>query len=273
MPDIICKLTGLRGPGIKAHVIPRSLFQFGAGGGKILQVGENFYSEKRSPIGEYDSEILIIEGERHFSDCDSYAAEFFLNSKNGNQGKVAQLIKRRFEAPTAAIMSPGDFDPFLLRKLCMSILWRAGVSNRPFFAGVQLGRHEERLRHLILNNDVGSVEDFTIFLARWEDTPIHGRPTLRPYRSRMDGFNGYQFHISQFSFFIKVDSRPFPPDLLPCAVGGDPYLPIFFQGTFKDSKVGRVTINSLKEQTQKRATAAGMTLEQYLDQLEAGKTG
>lgn len=54
-----------------------------------------------------------------------------------------------------------DYEPFKLFHL--SVLFRAGVSSLPTFSAVSLGPHEERLRKLILNRNVGNNWQYPIF--------------------------------------------------------------------------------------------------------------
>ena len=88
---ITCRLTGKSGPGIDAHIIPKSFFPLeDVKEGRALSVfhaGERPFVN-RSWAGEYDSSILTKEGEAYFAGWDDYAADFFLRKT-----KDARLIK------------------------------------------------------------------------------------------------------------------------------------------------------------------------------------
>ncbi len=267
-PKITCKLTGAVGPGVEAHIIPRALYQLGGEMGTIVYIDGDNYREGRMPMGEYDTTIVTIEGEKYFSDCDAYAARFFLNSRGENDGKVGHLICGDDGAPLAWTLGPEVADKDLIRRFCMSILWRASVSNRPFFDGVNVGVHEPRLRDLILKGEVGDPSDFSIILGRWIDTPEHGRPIQKPHIDGAEDVSGYRFYLPHFSFFIKVDDRPLPEDLLSCAAGGDELLLIFMMGRFVDSLSGRTVIAALKKNALRKARKQGLTLEKYLDEIQ-----
>ena len=125
----------------------------------------------------------------------------------------------------------------------MTILWRAHASSQDFFRKIDIGPHESRLRDLILRNEVGDPSDFSIILSGWNDTS--SAPTLAPHRVRIDGINYVHFKTSVINFLIKVDTRPFPKDLLPVVVGGDPCLAVL-QLEFFSSKEGRTLIPLLR---------------------------
>ena len=237
---ITCKLTGSVGPAIKAHVIPRSFYKFN-GDGQLIYLGEDLYRKKRCPIGIYDSTIVTQEGEDYFRDCDHYGAEFFVRDFDKKPWKV--LPGDNPVKPHGKIFEPGDFNPDMIRRLCMTILWRAHVSNNPFFQKINIGSHESRLKNFILNGELGDTSDFSIILSRWNDTS--SAPTLLPQQVQFDGINYVQFKTSAFNFLIKVDNKPFDKELLPIVVGGDSHLAVL-QLEFFSSKDGRLLLPLLK---------------------------
>lgn len=211
---ITCQLTGNVGPAIDAHVIPRSFYKFN-GDGQMIYVGEDSYRKKRCPIGIYDQTIVTQQGENAFQECDRYGANFFVQDFHSKPWKILQGDNP--DNPRGKILDPGEFDPNMIRRLCMTILWRAHASSQDFFKKIDIGPHESRLRSLILRNEVGDPSDFSIILSGWSDTS--SAPTLVPHRVRVDGTNYVHFKTSVINFLIKVDTRPFPKDLLPVVVG------------------------------------------------------
>ena len=238
---ITCQLTGSVGPAIDAHVIPRSFYKFN-GDGQLIYLGQDSYRKKRSPIGIYDQTILTQEGEDHFRDCDNYGAEFFVRNFDSKPWKI--LPGDNPANPNGKILDPGEFDPDMIRRLCMTILWRAHASSQDFFKRINIGTHEDRLRNFILNGQLGDPGDFSVILSQWNDTS--SAPTLAPQRVRFDGINYAYFKTSVINFLIKVDSRPFEPDLLAVVVGGDSHLAVL-QLEFLDSKDGRILIPLLRK--------------------------
>ncbi|MEI6177548.1 MAG: hypothetical protein WCS43_11700 [Verrucomicrobiota bacterium] len=240
-PTITCLLTGSVGPAINAHVIPRSFYKFN-GNGQLIYLGEDSYRKKRAPIGIYDQTIVTQQGEDQFKDCDDYGAEFFVRNFDSKPWKILQGDNPA--NPHGKILEPGEFDPDMIRRLCMTILWRAHASSQDFFKKIDIGSHEGRLRNFILNGQLGDPSDFSIILSRWKDTS--SAPTIVPQRVRFEGINYAYFKTSAFNFLIKVDSRSFEPDLLPIVVGGDSHLAVL-QLEFFNSKDGRILIPLLRK--------------------------
>jgi hypothetical protein len=239
--DIICKLTGSVGPAIDAHVIPRSFYKFN-GDGRLISLSEDSFSEKRSPIGIYDQTIVTQEGENQFKDCDNYGAKFFVQDFVAKPWKILQGDNAA--SPHGKILEPGEFDPDIIRRLFMTILWRAHASRQDFFKKIDIGSHADRLRNFILNEELGDPSDFSIILSRWNDTS--SAPILIPQLVRIEGINYAYFKTSIINFLIKVDRRPFEPDLLPFVVGGDSHLAVL-QEEFFNSKDGQILMPRLRK--------------------------
>jgi hypothetical protein len=158
--EITCKLTGTRGPGVDAHIIPRSFYGFSKDNHKpstIYHLNDKGVRGYTSRVGVFDRSIVTIEGEAYFSEPDDYASEL--------------LVKRGHEAKP---YSDGDiplgleihsFDYPRLKLFFLSLLWRADVTSDPMFKAVRLGAHEQRIRKMILQKDPGSPEDYSVVLS------------------------------------------------------------------------------------------------------------
>ncbi|MEG4106398.1 hypothetical protein [Microcoleus sp. S13_C5] len=105
------------------------------------------------------------------------------------------------------------FDYKQLKLFFMSILWRAAITSDSFFAQVQLGSWEDKLKKMILAQDPGSENDFSVVLFKYEGdgSEIMQNPT----KQKQDGVNYYRFRFPKYGFLIKVDQRNFPPNLAP----------------------------------------------------------
>lgn len=228
---ITCKLTGVTGPSVDAHIIPRSLYQLDGKPAKLIYVGENNYREHRSAVGIYDPEILTIEGESYFSECDDFAAKFLLNRRDYNANKTAHIRQHRGVPLIAEIDEPNQR---MLKLFCMSVLWRASVSGQLFFKNVDLGlKHEARLKELILSNSTGREDEYNVILMRHTDTPDYGLPILAPASDRLENVRCYKFNLPQASFLIKVDQRGMPRDFKDFSVGAAPTLRVLLLEPFK----------------------------------------
>jgi hypothetical protein len=203
--EITCKLTGKKGPGIKCHIIPKSFYHLGNPKhtpAYIIHLAGSTSKISPSQSGEYDSEIVTIDGESYFSVCDSYAWECLI--KRGQDGKLYH------DSQNPLCIEILDFEYPKLKMFFMSLLWRAGVSSRALFRRVNLGPHERRLREMILANNPGTHHDYSVMLGIHRDTPPHGLPMLEPahFRDQDCGIKYYQFYLGHLVACIKVDSRP-----------------------------------------------------------------
>ena len=251
MPKFItCKLTGNVGPGVKAHVIPRSFFPIDNSNQpmRMIRAGPS-PSIYRRPIGEYDDQILTMEGEEYFRDVDDYAAKLLLK----DQVKVTKF------AQSELFTEFGPIDYHLTKLFFLSVLWRAAASQREYYAPVQLGEHEERLRQHILRRDPGGVEDFAVVIGRPLKTPAEGNPMFGPrmkfyHKPNGEIFTVCEVFLGRFNAMYKINSDPFCPlwtdhSLAPggrlriarfSAAGDDPAHPEFIGSLRKLFEQGRL---------------------------------
>jgi len=211
---------------VKAHIIPRAFYvlkdeegKFREGGTVVTLEGEN-YRETTRRIGVYDETLVTAEGEDRFRDCDNYAAKFFLQDFASKP-----WIPSPFN-PAVRTLTSEHYDSALIQRFCMTVLWRAHATTQPFFANVDLGAKEERLRQLILNDDVGDPTEFSVILYGWSNIPNRSCPVMAPEKVQIGTFDFFQFNTPGVAFGIKVDSRPFPTDQLASVVGGSPELAV-----------------------------------------------
>jgi hypothetical protein len=139
-----CKLTGIDGRPVKAHIIPKSFYVKDPGErkpNKIITNTKGVYP-KKSPIGIYDETIVTEEGERIFTSWDDYAAELLLAKKSD--------FKKRFNKGECIAFEIENYDYEKLKLFFLSVLWRASVSSHEFFKKVKLGGHENIIRDALL---------------------------------------------------------------------------------------------------------------------------
>lgn len=202
---MMCKLCRQKKQLVEAHIIPKSLYkplQDRSGTPRIGSNKSGFYP-KRSPIGIYDKHLVCDDCEKLFSPWDHYAHELLL-------GKLVD---------TNYITSGGErlayqfkeVDYGKLKLFFISLLWRAAVSKQEFFARIEVGPFEQKLRQMILNNDPGDPETFAVCLAKFDD-PL-GTIMLDPDRQRWFGVNYCRFYLAGYVAHIKVDKRP-PPEFM-----------------------------------------------------------
>lgn len=110
-----------------------------------------------------------------------------------------------------------DYAQFKLFQL--SVLWRAGVSSLPFFEKVQLGKHAETLRRLLLAGDPGSPERYGCFMfgLKYETQAFTG-VIMQPGKVRLNGHVGYRFVFGGLLWAMLVLSHGLETPLNQCTL-------------------------------------------------------
>ncbi|WP_104429815.1 hypothetical protein [Methylobacter tundripaludum] len=95
----------------------------------------------------------------------------------------------------------------------ISILWRTAITNSETFAQVKLGSWENKLKTMILTEDPGCKNNFSILIYKYEGefSEIMINPTKhRGETEQVDyGVNFYILSFPNYRFIIKVDQRNF----------------------------------------------------------------
>ena len=231
---MVCRFCGKRSDFVDSHVIPRSFFApLKAGSNPPLLVTDRVgVLPKRSPIGEYDKEILCKECEPKFGEWDSYGKTVLVDLI-----KTATLIHESGEL-VAYRLSGVDIPKF--RMFFISVLWRASVSMLEFSRLIKLGPFDAKARALIEARNPGGVNEFSVILSKWDNdwVPL----TSNPYMIKMDGVNTAVLEMMDYKAYIKVDKRPVPNDMIQYALGAESDICIFSR-RFADSRERRVIAN------------------------------
>ena len=213
----ICKLCERERKLIKAHIIPKKLYNpiLKASSGespRVYVVGTEKKSQQ-SQNGIYDPDILCRECDGDLiGSWDNYGQTLLLSSPSRENYTVD-------EAGKLAGYKIDTFDYNQLKLFFMSILWRAAITSDQFFAQVQLGSWEDKLKKMILAQDPGSENDFSVHLFKYEGdfSEIMQNPT----KEKQEGVNCYRFRFPKYGFLIKVDKRNFPPKLAHCLLSSN----------------------------------------------------
>lgn len=164
----------------------------------IIASKPNVYP-KKSHTGIYDKEIVCEDCERIFAPWDEYGNKFLFQELHEDRYIVSNGERIAYNF--------GSSDYENLKLFFLSVLWRASVSKQPLFNLVQLGPYEEKLKHLILSKDPGSVEDFAVALSKF-DAPPNETGILNPDRTEYDGVNHYRLYLGGYMAIIKVSNQP-----------------------------------------------------------------
>lgn len=211
-----CCLCGLDKQLIKAHIIPRKLYepirQASSGSPPGDQVPRMYavgttQKSKQSQSGAYDPNILRgnCDGDV-IGPWDQYGQSLLLDSP-----QPENYLPDNTGKPTAYKIDNFDYKKFKL--FFMSILWRAEITNHQFFKHISLGPWEKKLRDMIHSQDPGTEHDFSVLPFKYEGD--FSEIMQNPSKQRQGGINFYRFRIPGYGFLIKVDQRKFCSDLHP----------------------------------------------------------
>jgi len=232
----ICRLCGLKKQLIKAHIIPRKLYEpireASIGEPPSDQVPRMYVvgteqKPKQFQSGIYDPSILCKECDGDLIGVwDNYGQTFLLNPSFSENHLFDNLAK-------PAVYRIEEFDYKQLKLFFMSILWRAAITSDLFFDQIKLGSWEEKLRKMILAQEPGSKDDFPVVIFKYEGdlNEIMQKPT----KQRQNKVNYYRFRLPKYGFLIKVDQRSFHSDLLPFVISPNHQLLVRFM-EYKNSK-------------------------------------
>lgn len=91
----------------------------------------------------------------------------------------------------------------------LSILFRAGVSQRVFFSKVHLGPHEEEIRKMLLNRDPGTPEDYGCVMVAFlrNSSKLLAEVIQKPESRKIDGYRIYSFLFAGCGWIFVVSSH------------------------------------------------------------------
>ncbi|PIE50556.1 MAG: hypothetical protein CSA38_02865 [Flavobacteriales bacterium] len=221
---MFCKLCQKEKKLIKSHILSKFLYK------KIKDENNAFltiefdvknfkkHKKKKVQIEDYDSNILCADCDnRILGQYEKYAKVLLYgekfetkinpkctNYKNPNDGTEYSICI--------------DFDYKNIKNFLLSILWRASITNRPFFEEINLGdKHNERLRKILYENIETDEEEYPILITSFIRTKNKfDELILKPFKSKnKEGLISYIFMINgyQFIFFVKSKNHTFPKGL------------------------------------------------------------
>jgi len=200
---------------IKAHIIPASFFKLVGTNdpknpGKIYDPTPGKFP-KISRIGEYDNNMLCLSCEDIFGTWDNYAATILITDFASGKFKKVDLRSKRF------FYTLSDYDYVKIKLFFLSVLWRAHASSRPFFDNVDLGPHANKIKQMLMDEDAGSSQDYSVYLVRYYDDLGNGS-MCSPQLRKLDGLNVMQISLGPYTAFVKVDSQAYSNEYIECCI-------------------------------------------------------
>jgi hypothetical protein len=197
---ITCKLTGTKGPGVKAHIVPKAFYVLPPQneGPMLLMSNKTGTFKKKLPIGIYDDSFVTKEGEKFFEKWDCYAVNILIKGwYNFEKIEVnGELVAWRLP----------EYNYSLLKLFALSVLWRAHCSNHNAFSRVHLGSHADVIRQMLLSNYPGKSEEYSVNIARWKTTDFD-QIFMDPFSEKINGVIYYRIYCGLYILYVKVDKQ------------------------------------------------------------------
>ena len=185
----------------KSHIIPQSLygsaFDDPKGPLKIYSSARGV-RPSRSPVGEYDPNLMCGKCESSLSDVDDYAQRILTKTE------PVQIIR---DEDVALLSIYGDVEINKLRLFFITLLWRMHATDRPMFNIVRLGKYESKFKQATLELNPNAIPEMDVILAKYD---VFNTSILGPMVHRIGGVNGYSVSFAGWSCWLKIDSRKTP---------------------------------------------------------------
>jgi hypothetical protein len=141
-------------------------------------------------------------------DCEGIISRFetYFATAWYEQGKCPNKVRDN-------VVQVTGLDYTLFRLFHLSVLWRASVSKREEFSGVQLGLHEERIRRMILAGDPGKPNQYPLFvnfLVTPDTREVQQQIIMQPGAIRVEGHRVYLFCFGGCAWYYLVSSHASP---------------------------------------------------------------
>ncbi|KKP51668.1 MAG: hypothetical protein A2281_11250 [Bacteroidetes bacterium RIFOXYA12_FULL_38_20] len=168
--------------------------------------GEGFV--KMPSSGEYEGGLLCADCDgKKIGSYEDYAKKAIYG---GPLRKSISPICKNFIDPKGLKFTICENIEYRRFKLfILSILWRSSISKREFFKDIDLGKHEEIIRRMLIEGDPGRIDDYPIsFMTFLNDKKMSNDIIAQPRRiENKDGISSFVFIISGMIYRIYINSE------------------------------------------------------------------
>lgn len=220
---MICRLCDKEKELQNSHIIPEFVYK------QLYDNKGRFHvlstlKQKPRPLEQKGirEKLLCKDCEQQLSIYEKYAREILMGGESFQFERHGKLIR----------LSDLNYHKFKL--FLLSILWRSSVSSHILFSRVKLGKHENKIKKLIQNNNPGKPLDYPciIFGLNSKDN-IHANLIDQPRRFHTEGHITYRFIFSGFVWVYYVSSHKLPSLLTEIVINEDGNM-VISQGSFDE---------------------------------------
>ncbi len=185
-----------------SHIVPEFLYQpLYDDKHRLMLVPESTDSRVQAIQSGLKERLLCAGCESHLSAFEEYAKRLI------DGGKLTVRVVEKNQDVT--VYSGVDYKKMKLFQL--SMLWKAAVSELPFFSVIKLGRHEEPLRQMVLDDVAGKPFEYGCIMNTLLQKGVLLGVIMPPSRYSFDGHICYRFPIAGivWNFIVSGHSREF----------------------------------------------------------------
>lgn|GEM_PF-1247502 len=217
----VCKLTGDEGTFVKSHIIPKALTKPAYEGGMLFQGGDGRKPQKRR-TSWYDQGIVTRKGEDVLANLDSWAIKFLRKNRLVWSG-FGPVLSAAIDLDLGHIGGMKGYGvrtievqkPQVLRKFCLSLLWRASVSSLPEMHEISLGsKMERKIARYIVDDWELSDEVFPCEMIQHHQVGfIHNQTPVKETKAYPTEYGNtveigtYRFYIDGLVLHFGIDAN------------------------------------------------------------------
>ena len=214
---MICKLCAAEAPLSKSHIVPEFIFR------RMYDNKHRVLEMNDIEAGKFDliqkghtERLLCAKCESRLNKFERHARRLFSDELPPPDMERAGII------PIANL----KYEP--LKLFILSVIWRASVSSLPMYHHVKLGRHEDVIRAMLLNEEAGAWDVYPcwIFQLLYDGKNDFG-VMFEPTYARIEGHRCYRFVFGGFLFMTFVSSHGIPRGYERIAITPDGQMRIF----------------------------------------------
>jgi hypothetical protein len=201
----ICKLCRKKKELIrKSHIIPNFMYKglFDDNHTVMVFNQKKLDTFKTMPTGFYNKYFLCENCDRNIiGRLETYASVVLYG------GNLRDNLKFETRISQSGIKSiyVTKLDYKLFKLFLLSILWRASISKLQFFSNVNLGKHENIIRRMILNGDPKNEKDYLTSIVMLNADNIIHKSILAPRKINDAGNLFYVFFINSIVYYYNIE--------------------------------------------------------------------
>lgn len=188
----------------KSHIIPEFMYKHIKNAKSQIFGMRMPYGSRLKPIptGIYEKPLLCNECEQKISAWESYAEKIL----NGSTHFQMPIVKRTTHP---LIQSVKNIDYTKFKLFLLSIVWRASVTNQPFFREVELGKeHENNIAKMLLNDDPGQDDQYPVTLIIPKGEVGRNLAIGQPYKNKTNtNAVRYLFPIAEVIYVYHISKH------------------------------------------------------------------